>query len=57
MNLCRRCYIERHPNLKKKQIKQIMSTIEKYRCDGCGEYKALVVEPKKKEEFEYDESY
>lgn len=56
-NYCRRCYIEHHPSLKKKQIKQLLSTAEKYKCDGCGEYKALVIEPKKKENLEDDENY
>lgn len=58
MDLCRRCYIEKHPNLKKKHIKQLMSTTEKFKCDGCKEYKALVIEPRKKEVWEEeDEDY
>ena len=54
--LCRRCYINSH-ELSKKEIKQLVSTTEKYKCDGCGEYKALVVEPKKREEWEDDENF
>lgn len=53
--LCRRCYIETH-NLKKKQIKQIVSTTDKFKCSCCGEYKTIVIEPKKEEEWE-DEEY
>lgn len=52
--LCRRCYIKNN-NLSKKEIKQLVSTTEKFQCAGCGEYKALVIEPRKKEEWEDEE--
>jgi hypothetical protein len=53
-NLCRRCYINNH-ELSKKEIKKLMSTTDKFKCDQCGEYKAIVVEPRKKEVWEEDE--
>ena len=53
MNLCKRCYIKSH-DLKKKDIKQLISTTDKYECDQCHEYKSIVLERKPKEEF-YDE--
>lgn len=56
MDLCRRCYIEKNPNLKKKDVKKIMSTDEKFKCDLCGEYKSLVIIPRKREVWE-DEDY
>lgn len=52
MNLCRRCYIEKN-NIKKKDAKHLMSTVDKYKCDNCNEYKSIVVEHKQKEE-DYD---
>ena len=55
MNLCRRCYIE-EKKLKKKDSKHLMSTIDKYKCDKCNEYKSIVIEPRQKEEYD-DEEY
>ena len=55
-NLCRRCYINSH-ELSKKEIKQLMSTSEKYKCEGCGEYKALVLTPRKREEWEDEDEF
>ena len=55
MNLCRRCYIE-EKNLKKKDSKHLMSTIDKYKCDKCGEHKSIVIEPRQKE-TDYYETY
>lgn len=54
--LCKRCYINSH-NLSKKEIKQLMSTTDKFKCENCGEYKVLVLEPKKREEWEDDEDF
>lgn len=54
MFLCKRCYIKQK-NLSKKEIKQLMSTTDKFKCSGCGEYKVIVLEPKKKEAWEDDE--
>ena len=56
MNLCRRCYINNH-ELSKKEIKKLVSTTDKFKCDECGEYKAIVLEPKKREEWEDDEDF
>lgn len=55
MNLCRRCYIKMH-NLKKKDIKHLMSTIDKYQCENCGEYKTIVLETKNQTDpYYYDD--
>lgn len=48
-SLCRRCYVKRHPELKKKDVKQLISTTDKYQCSECGEYKTIVIERKPKE--------
>ena len=56
MELCRRCFIKQHPELKKKEIKQLISTADKYYCDSCGEYKSIIIEPKEKERYD-DEDY
>lgn len=49
--LCRRCYINSH-ELNKKAIKQLTSSADKFKCDKCGEYKAIVLEPRKREVWE-----
>lgn len=53
--LCRRCYIN-NKKLSKKEIKQLVSSADKFKCDKCGEYKAIVLEPRKKEVWE-DEDF
>ena len=57
MDLCKRCYIEHHPELKKKEIKQLMCTSERYKCEKCGEYKALVFIPRKREAWEDEDEF
>lgn len=57
MDLCRRCYVKQHPELKKKDIKQLMSTTDRYQCSCCGEYKALVIIPRKVEEWENEDNW
>lgn len=56
-DLCKRCYIQKNPQLKKKDIKQLMCTSDKYKCDGCGEYKALVLTPRKREAWEDEDEF
>ena len=54
--LCKRCYINKHENLTKKQIKQLnISSVDLY-CDNCGKLKKLVVEKKIDEDgFVYED--
>jgi hypothetical protein len=54
--LCRRCYINSH-ELSKKEIKKLTSSADKFKCDGCGEYKAIVLEPRKREVWEDNEDF
>ena len=56
MNLCRRCYIKEH-DLKKKEIKQLISTSDKFKCDVCGEYKSIIIEHKEQIKYYEDEYY
>ena len=56
MNLCRRCYIKEY-DLKKKEIKQLISTSDKFKCDVCGEYKSIIIEPKEQIKYYDDEDY
>lgn len=56
MDLCSRCYIRQHPELKKKDIKQLKYTTEKYECECCHQYKALVVMPRRREAWEDEEA-
>lgn len=44
--LCKRCYINKHENLTKKQIKQLNVSSVDFYCDNCGKLKKLVVEKK-----------
>lgn len=48
--LCKRCFINAHENLTKKQIKQLNVTSMDFYCDCCGKLKKLVVEKKIDEE-------
>ena len=41
--LCKRCYINAHENLTKKEIKQLDVTGVDLYCDSCGKLKKLVV--------------
>lgn len=41
--LCKRCFINAHENLTKKQIKQLNVTSMDLYCDCCGKLKKLVV--------------
>lgn len=52
--LCRRCYINSH-DLSKKEIKQLVSSSDKFKCEQCGAYKAIVIEPRAKEAWEDDD--
>ena len=54
-SFCRRCYVKNHPELKKKDIKNLVSTTDKYKCDGCNEYKSIVIERKPREEIYYED--
>ena len=56
MYLCKRCYINSHENLTKKEIKQLNVTDQDFWCDGCKKLKKLVIEKKvRTEEYEYEE--
>ena len=54
--LCKRCFINAHPDLTKKQIKQLnISSIDLY-CDNCKQLKKLVVAKKIDEDgFVYED--
>ena len=50
ISLCQRCYIKKH-NLKKNEIKKLITTQEKFECADCGQYKKLVIERHEKETY------
>lgn len=54
--LCKRCYINAHENLTKKQIKQLNISSVDFYCDNCGKLKKFVVEKKIDEDgFVYED--
>ena len=55
--LCKRCFINEHENLTKKQIKQLNVSSMDFYCDKCGKLKKLVVEKKASEEDVVYEDY